>query len=90
MVSITPFGQSGPHSGYRTSDIVAWAMGGQMNRFGDPDRAPVRVSYHSQAYLQASAGAAVAGLRVDSGMCRPMPGVPDGQLGYDRDVEVKR
>jgi len=30
MVSITPFGQSGPYKDYKAPDIVAWAMGGQM------------------------------------------------------------
>ena len=53
MVSITPFGQTGPYKDYKTSDIVAWGMGGEMAPFGDPDRPPVHFSYHSQAYLHA-------------------------------------
>ncbi|RPI50700.1 MAG: CoA transferase, partial [Deltaproteobacteria bacterium] len=28
MVSITPFGQTGPYKDYKISDIVAWALGG--------------------------------------------------------------
>jgi benzylsuccinate CoA-transferase BbsE subunit len=53
MVSITPFGQAGPYKDYKTSDIVAWALGGYMFSVGDADRPPVRISYHSQSFLQA-------------------------------------
>ncbi len=62
MVSITPFGQSGPYRDYKAPDIVAWAMGGQMYRFGDVDRPPVRISHHSQSYLHAGAEAAVGAI----------------------------
>lgn len=41
---ISPFGQSGPYSGYQGTDIVAWALGGQMFLDGDSDRRPVRIS----------------------------------------------
>ncbi|MDY6907713.1 MAG: CoA transferase [Chloroflexota bacterium] len=44
MTSITPFGQSGPYAHYKGSDIVGVAMGGMQRLFGDPDRAPVRIS----------------------------------------------
>jgi crotonobetainyl-CoA:carnitine CoA-transferase CaiB-like acyl-CoA transferase len=57
LVSISPFGQTGPYRDYKTPGIVAWAMGGYMSLFGDPDRPPVQVSHHSQAYLHASAAA---------------------------------
>ena len=60
MVSITPFGQTGPYKDYLAPDIIAWAMGGQMHPWGDVDRPPVRISHHSQAYLHAGAEA-VAG-----------------------------
>lgn len=62
LVSITPFGQTGPYSHYKAPDIVAWAMGGQMYSCGDADRPPLRMSHHSQAYLHAGAEAAVAAL----------------------------
>ncbi len=42
MTSITPFGQTGPHSHFKYSDITTWAMTGMMNLCGDADRAPVR------------------------------------------------
>ena len=62
MVSITPFGQTGPYKDYKAPDIVAWAMGGYMYQWGDPDRPPVRISHHSQAYLEAGLEAASGAL----------------------------
>lgn len=61
MVSVSPFGQGGPCHGYKGTDIVIMATGGQMYQCGDPDRAPLRFSI-DQAYLQAGAQAAVAAL----------------------------
>ena len=54
MVSITPFGQTGPYAQYKAPDIVGMAMAGQMYICGDPDRPPVRISF-PQAYLFAAA-----------------------------------
>jgi len=62
MVSISPFGQSGPYKDYKAPDIVAWAMGGKMYLWGDADRPPIRISYHSQAYLHAGGEAAVGAM----------------------------
>jgi len=62
MVSITPFGQTGPYKDWKTSDIVAWAMGGQMAPLGDVDRPPFRISHHSQSYLNAGLDAAQGAL----------------------------
>ena len=62
LVSITPFGQSGPLRDYKGPDIVEWAMGGEMAPWGDPDRPPFRISGHSQAYLHAGADAAAGAL----------------------------
>jgi len=61
MISITPFGQDGPYKDYAASDMVAWAMSGTMYLTGDPDHAPVQVSY-PQAFLHAASVAAVGGL----------------------------
>ncbi|MEE8174038.1 MAG: CoA transferase [Dehalococcoidia bacterium] len=58
MVSITPFGQTGPYRDYKAPDIVVSAMGGLMYQWGDADSPPVRISHHSQAYLLAAAEAA--------------------------------
>jgi crotonobetainyl-CoA:carnitine CoA-transferase CaiB-like acyl-CoA transferase len=60
-VSITPFGQNGPKASYADSDLVLLAAGGPLIITGDSDRPPVRVSV-PQAYLHASAAAAVAAL----------------------------
>ncbi len=62
LVSITPFGQTGPYKDYKSPDIVAWGMGGEMYPCGDADRPPVRISHHSQAYLHASAEAAAGAM----------------------------
>jgi crotonobetainyl-CoA:carnitine CoA-transferase CaiB-like acyl-CoA transferase len=62
LVSITPFGQRGPYRDWKTSDIVAWAMGGEMAPYGDADRAPTRFSHHSQAYLHAGSDGAQGAL----------------------------
>jgi crotonobetainyl-CoA:carnitine CoA-transferase CaiB-like acyl-CoA transferase len=58
MASITPFGQNGPHSRYKGSELVATAMGGVANNTGDPDRAPVKESLDS-TYFHAGAMAAL-------------------------------
>jgi len=59
MVSITPFGQTGPYKDYKTADIVAWALGGHMAPYGDHDRPPIRISHHSQAYFHAGSDGAM-------------------------------
>src|SRR5713226_5854351 len=60
-VSITPFGQDGPKAHYVDSDLIILAASGPLVLTGDDDRPPVRVSV-PQAYLHASAEAAVAAL----------------------------
>ncbi len=60
-VSITPFGQDGPKATYADSDLIVLAAGGPLVLAGDEDRPPVRLCI-PQAYLHASADAAVAAL----------------------------
>jgi crotonobetainyl-CoA:carnitine CoA-transferase CaiB-like acyl-CoA transferase len=60
-VSISPFGQDGPKASYADSDLIILAAGGPLVLTGDDDRPPVRLSV-PQAYLHASAAAAVAAL----------------------------
>lgn len=62
LVSITPFGQTGPYKDYSGPDIVVWAMGGHMYTCGDNDRPPIKFSHHSQSYLHASCEAAVGAM----------------------------
>lgn len=59
LTSITPFGQTGPYSGYRATDLVGLAMGGLMSVLGEQDR-PARISAGPQAFLQAGLQAAMA------------------------------
>ena len=53
LASVTGFGQSGPHREYKSCDIVASAMGGQMYVCGAPDTPPLK-PYGQQAYYMAS------------------------------------
>lgn len=62
LVSITPFGQYGPYKDYKYSDIVSWAMSGEMSGWGDTDRPPVRISNSPQSCLNAGADAAIGAL----------------------------
>ena len=39
---VTPFGATGPHAGWRASDLGVMASSGNMYATGDPDRPPVR------------------------------------------------
>lgn len=49
LVSITPFGQTGPFSGYLASDIELMALGGAMSLTGERDRPPLRVTVPQSA-----------------------------------------
>ena len=59
LVSISPFGQVGPYKDYKASDIISWAMGGEMYLSGDADRPPVRISHHSHANMHAAVEASM-------------------------------
>ena len=62
VVSITPFGLSGPYSSYRDPGLVTWAMCGFMNSRGDADRAPVQISHHAQTFVAAGIEGAVGAM----------------------------
>jgi len=59
--SITPFGQSGPYSRFRASDIEIMAMSGCMSLTGDPERAPLRITF-PQSYQWTASYASVGTL----------------------------
>ena len=59
VVSITPFGQSGPYSAYKGSDLVAQAVGGFLYTTGESDRAPMGTALE-QTYVAAARNAAIA------------------------------
>jgi len=64
MVSITPFGQTGPYKDFKGPDIVMWAMGSgtYMRTMGDFDRPMYRISHHAQTYYHAGTEAVVGAL----------------------------
>ena len=59
VVSITPFGLTGPWRDWQTEEIVEWALGGYMYFGGDPDREPLMVPGH-QGQLHAGLQGAIA------------------------------
>ena len=61
VVSITPFGSSGPRTDWPATDLTVWAASGSLILTGDADLAPVRTSV-PQAWLHAGADAAGAAL----------------------------
>jgi crotonobetainyl-CoA:carnitine CoA-transferase CaiB-like acyl-CoA transferase len=60
-VSITPFGRTGPRSGWRASDLGVMAASGNLWCTGDPDRPPVRCA-EPIAYAHTGPEAAFAAL----------------------------
>lgn len=65
LVSITPFGCSGPHRNYAATDIVSWSAGGlaYLNGAGPgSDDLPPLKPFGNQAEFQSGLNAAVAGL----------------------------
>ncbi len=72
LASVTGFGQSGPYREYKSCDIVASAMGGQMYVCGAPDTPPLK-PYGQQAYYMASLFTAIGillALRERKNSCR--------------------
>ena len=49
MVSITDFGQTGVYRDFKSSELIAAAMGGAMSVCGDPNKAPLK-PFGPQAY----------------------------------------
>jgi benzylsuccinate CoA-transferase BbsE subunit len=71
-VSVTPYGQTGPHAGRPATELTVEAAGGLLGLQGDGDRPPVPVGYPQAAFhagLQAAADAIIAlNERLRSGM----------------------
>jgi len=61
LASITPFGQRGPYSHYKATDLVIMGMSGELFLTGDSDRPPVNISL-PQACLHAGSDAAVGSM----------------------------
>lgn len=60
VVSITPFGQTGPYAAYRATNIVAHAAGGIMSLTGLPERPPLQNAGSQAFYLGGLNGFAAA------------------------------
>ena len=58
MASITAFGHSGPYRDYKSCDLVASALGGQMYVCGEADSPPLK-PFGNQSYYLASIFAAI-------------------------------
>jgi len=58
MTSITPFGQTGPHSHYKGSELVVFAKTGFMSILGKEGEQPLQISL-PQAFTNAATEAAV-------------------------------
>jgi crotonobetainyl-CoA:carnitine CoA-transferase CaiB-like acyl-CoA transferase len=61
LVSITPFGQTGPYRNYRGSDLIGQATGGMVFVNGFPGEAPLP-GFGPQAYHSASTYGAIGAL----------------------------
>jgi crotonobetainyl-CoA:carnitine CoA-transferase CaiB-like acyl-CoA transferase len=53
MASVTAFGQSGPYRDYKSCDLVASALGGQLYVCGEPSSPPLK-PFGNQSYYLAS------------------------------------
>ena len=51
IVSVTPFGLSGPYCNFETTNAVSFAMGGIMSLTGDQDRTPLVTGGSQALYL---------------------------------------
>ena len=70
VVSITPFGQSGPYRDYQGSELTLQAIGGPLHQTGNRDREPLKLAGHYAHYhagLMAALTAMLIRLRVERG-----------------------
>lgn len=58
MTSVTPFGQTGPYSGWGYTELTIFAMTGAMNREGLPNRYPLKYGGEIAQYFAGTAAAA--------------------------------
>ena len=61
VISITPYGQTGPYADYRSNNLIAFAMGGQMYITGTQEGGPVKNGGY-QADYQGGLNAFSAGM----------------------------
>jgi len=51
LTSVTHFGQTGPYSHYKGGELVDFAIGGNLNLMGLPDREPIKFGGNSGQYM---------------------------------------
>jgi len=73
LVSITPFGQTGPYASYKAGELVVSAMSGVMNVNGHPDRWPLKEAGNALFFHAAIAGA-MGGVFAHYGTRHGLPG----------------
>ncbi|MFC1990086.1 CaiB/BaiF CoA transferase family protein [Chloroflexota bacterium] len=59
MCSISNFGATGPYRDWKASEIVLYALSGQMSRQGDPDREPLKHALNIFQYFSGEIAAIV-------------------------------
>ena len=64
LVSITAYGQDGPYAEYRSNNLIAFAMGGQMFITGTPEGGPVKNGGYQADYQGGLNGFSAATLAV--------------------------
>ncbi len=70
VVSITPFGQTGPYRDYRGTELTLQAIGGPLHQTGNRDREPLKLAGHYAHYhagISAALAAMLIRLRVERG-----------------------
>jgi len=72
VISISNFGQTGPYRDWKGSDLVLYAMGGEMYSTGLADREPLKMA-GTAALIQAGASASVAAAGLLFGLRRGLP-----------------
>ena len=58
MTSVTPYGQTGPHSEFDYTELTVFAMSGAMHREGLPNRYPIRYGAEVAQYYSGNLAAA--------------------------------
>ncbi len=70
IVSVSPFGQDGPHAGWQASELVVQAMGGIVHNTGWDGDAPLKLAAYAAAFvagINAATAALAAVLGVEAG-----------------------
>ena len=59
LLSVTPFGQSGPYKNYNFTELTIFAMGGAMHREGLPGKEPLRYGGDIGMYFAGTVASAI-------------------------------